>query len=427
MKDFIPKIKSKITQQVYLDGSKSIANRSLIIAAMAEGQTSFENLPNSADVLACVAALKELGCDIEHNQNKKTLVIGGCAGNFANSKAKIFCNESGTLTRFIIPMLAVQATGKYYVYAKQRMMDRPLADQLKPLENLGMEASYHEKNYAMPLTIHADSLYGGSIEVDGKKSSQFASGLLMAAPFMQNGLKLNSITDHKQPYLDMTTKVMAEFGVDVDIDKNIYTTKKSEYISPKNYIVEPDVSTASYFWAFAAITGSTIKVMNVTKNSKQGDIKLLEVLEKIGCQVEYFNDGIQVTGSSELQGIEVNMRNFSDTFMTLAAIACFAKGDTYISGLTHTRGQESDRVSAMAEGLTKLGIYVETTEDSIMISPSRSKFRPAEVDSHNDHRIAMSLALLGLKHDGVVVTNAEAVSKTCPDYFDRMRGLVNNK
>ncbi|MED7789247.1 3-phosphoshikimate 1-carboxyvinyltransferase [Francisella sp. 19X1-34] len=424
MKNFIPKNKTQIKQNVYLDGSKSISNRSLIIAAMAEGETRFENLPNSADVLACVAALKELDCTIEHNQDSKTLTIVGCNGEFQNKNAKIFCNESGTLTRFIIPMCAVQGSGDYYVYAKQRMMERPLADQLKPLEKLGMKAQYHEKAHAMPMTIKADSLVGGSIEVDGKKSSQFASGLLMAAPFIQQGLTLNSITDHKQPYLDMTAKVMAEFGINVDIENNTYKAKKSDYTSPGRYVVEPDVSTASYFWAFAAITGSTIKVMNVTKESKQGDIKFLDVLEMIGCSVKYYDDGVEVTGTKKLKGVNVNMRNFSDTFMTLAAIACFADSDTYISGLSHTRGQESDRVSAMAEGLTKLGMYVETTQDTILISPSRSKFKPAEVDSHNDHRIAMSLALLGLKNDGVVINNAEAVSKTCPDYFDRMRTLV---
>ncbi|WP_432773639.1 3-phosphoshikimate 1-carboxyvinyltransferase [Francisella salimarina] len=426
MKDFIPKVKSKIKSSVYLDGSKSISNRSLIIAAMAQGQTAFVNLPNSADVLACVGALKELGCQLEHNQESKTLVIQGCSGKFANSNVKIFCNESGTLTRFIIPMLAVQATGQYYVYAKQRMMDRPLADQLIPLEKLGMSALYHQKEHAMPLTIKAKSLDGDNIEVDGAKSSQFASGLLMAAPYMTKGLQLDSITDHKQPYLEMTAKVMAEFGINVNIDGSVYSVNNSNYVSPDKYVVEPDVSTASYFWAFAAITGSAIKVMNVTQKSKQGDIKFLEVLERIGCQVNYFDDGIEVVGTDSLSGIEVNMRNFSDTFMTLAAIACFANSDTHISGLSHTRGQESDRVDAMAEGLTKLGIYVETTQDSILISPTRSKFKPAEVDSHNDHRIAMSLALLGLKYDGVVINNAEAVSKTCPDYFDRMRNLVGS-
>lgn len=425
MKDFVPKVKSATNQQVYLDGSKSIANRSLIIAAMATGQTRFENLPNSADVLACVEVLKELGCQVDHDQHNKTLVVDGCNGSFQNQDAKIFCNESGTLTRFIIPMLAVQKPGQYYVYAKQRMMDRPLEDLVRPLEQLGMIANYHEKNYAMPLTIGANGLLGGAIAVDGKKSSQFASGLLMSALFMQNGLELNSITDHKQPYLDMTTKVMAEFGVDINIQGNIYTVQESKYTSPGRYIVEPDVSTASYFWAFAAITGSTIKVMNVTSKSKQGDIKFLEVLEAIGCEVKYFDDGIQVTGSDNLKGIKVNMRNFSDTFMTLAVIACFARQDTHITGLTHTRGQESDRVLAMAEGLTKLGVYVETTQDSIFISPTRSQIKPAQVDSHNDHRIAMSLALLGLKYDGVVINNAEAVSKTCPDYFDRMRELIN--
>ena len=234
MKNFIPKLKSKVSQEVYLDGSKSIANRSLIIAAMADGQTKFENLPNSADVLACIEALKALGCQLEHDKNNKTLNIEGCKGSFSNTSAKIFCNESGTLTRFIIPMLAVQREGQYYVYAKQRMMDRPLADLLKPLDHLGMIAIYPEKEYSMPLTINAKSLKGGNIEVDGKKSSQFASGLLMAGPYMQDGLELNSISDHRQPYLDMTVKVMKEFGVDVNISGNFYTIKNCQYVSPKN-------------------------------------------------------------------------------------------------------------------------------------------------------------------------------------------------
>ncbi|AJC48805.1 3-phosphoshikimate 1-carboxyvinyltransferase [Allofrancisella guangzhouensis] len=426
MKDCIPRLKTQVKKQVYLDGSKSLSNRALIIAAVSKGQTRFENLPNSADVLTCVAALKELGCDIEHNQQAKTLVINGCDGAFKNKNAKIFCNESGTLTRFIIPMCAVQENGsKYYVYATKRMMERPIADQLKSLEELGMQVTYHNIGYAMPITIYSNLLNGGHVKIDGKKSSQFASGLLMAAPLMQDVLTLESITDHKQPYLDMTTKVMLEFGVNVEVDNHIYKAKKTNYVSPGRYIVEPDVSTASYFWAFAAITGSAIKVMNVTRQSKQGDIKFLEVLQKIGCTINYHDDGIEVIGNNHLKGIHINMRNFSDTFMTLAAIACFAEGDTYIEGLSHTRGQESDRVAAMAEGLTKLGVYVETTEDSILISPIKSNLKSAEIDSYNDHRIAMSLALLGLMVDKIIITNAEAVNKTCPDYFDRMRSLIN--
>lgn len=424
IKNLIPKLAFSVSKEVYLDGSKSIANRVLIIAAMAKGETKFSNLPNSADVLACVEALKELGCKVKHDQQTKSLAIQGCDGIFPNQQAKIFCNESGTLTRFIIPMCTVQCDGKYHIKATQRMMERPLADLLVSLEKLGMKAEYYQLNYSMPLTIFSNSLFGGKIDVDGKKSSQFASGLLMAAPYMQDGLSLESITNHKQPYLEMTAKVMAEFGVDVSIDNNAYKVSKTSYISPSQYTVEPDVSTASYFWALAAITGSSIKVMNITKDSKQGDIRFLEVLDQIGCKVEYFSDGIRVTGVTNLQGIKINMRNFSDTFMTLAAIACFADGDTYISGLTHTRGQESDRVDAMAEGLTKLGVYVETTEDTILISPSRSNLHAGEVDSHNDHRIAMSLALLGLKQDGVVINNAQAVSKTCPDYFERMKAII---
>ena len=424
MKDFIAELQKPLKKEVYLDGSKSITNRSLIIASMARGETVFENLPNSADVLACVEVLRKLGCQVEHNQQKKILSILGCEGSFPNSKAKLFCNESGTLTRFIIPMCAVQKSGQYYIYAQPRMMQRPLADQLKPLEELGMFASYHDNNHSMPMTINSQSLAGGGVSILGGKSSQFASGLLMAAAYMSEGLIIDSITDHKQPYLEMTAKVMQEFGVNVKITEHSYQVVPGCYISPKKYTVEPDVSTASYFWALAAITNSSIKVMNVTKDSKQGDIKFLEVLEKIGCKVNYFDDGVEVIGTSNLKAIDVNMRNFSDTFMTLAAIACFADGDTHITGISHTRGQESDRVSAIAEGLEKLGVYTETTQDSLLISPSRSNIKSGEVDSHNDHRIAMSLSLLGLRHSGIIINNAEAVAKTCPDYFDRMRKLL---
>lgn len=425
MKNFIPQLKSSVSKQVYLDGSKSIANRVLIIAAMAKGKTKFNNLPNSADVLACVQALKELGCELDHNQQTKSLSIQGCEGVFPKKQAKIFCNESGTLTRFIIPMCALQSKAEYSVSATARMMDRPIADLLVPLENLGMDAIYAIKKYSLPLTIKANPLVSNTIKVDGKKSSQFASGLLMAAPYIQDGLTLQSVSDHKQPYLEMTAKVMAEFGVVVEIKDNFYKVSQTKYISPSEYIVEPDISTASYFWALAAITNSTIKVMSVTKNSKQGDIKFLEILEQIGCTVNYCADGIEVLGTKNLKGITVNMRNFSDTFMTLAVIACFADSDTHIFGIAHTRGQESDRVSAMAVELTKVGICVKTTQDSITISPSKSRLKPAEVDSYNDHRIAMSLALLGLKQNGIIVNNAEAVSKTCPDYFARMKAIVS--
>lgn len=425
MKNFIPISNNNINKKVYLDGSKSISNRVLIIAAMANGVSQLKNLPNSADVLACVNALKELGFIVNHSQEQKTLKVEGLAGNFPNKTAKIFCNESGTLTRFITPMCAVQKSGNYYIYATKRMMERPMSDQLSALVKLGMKVSYEHHELSLPMTIHANGLLGGNIKIDGTKSSQFASGLLMAGAYMDKGLELESLSDHKQPYLEMTAKVMAEFGVKVAIDKNIYKVEKSTFIAQNEYVIEPDVSTASYFWAVAVITNSKVKVMNVSKNSKQGDIKFVEALEEMGCKVNYESDGIEVIGTNTLKGINIDMRNFSDTFMTLSIIACFADSDTHISGLTHTRGQESDRVAAIEEGLKKLGIYVETTKDTILISPARSKLRAGEVYSHNDHRIAMSLALLGLKQEGIIIDKSEAVSKTCPDYFERMRELIS--
>ena len=422
MKNQISVVNKTINKEIQIDGSKSIANRVLIIAAMAKGTSIISNLPNSADVLACINALKELGLKLKHSQKEKTLIIKGGNGEFLNKNAKIFCNESGTLTRFITPMCSVQKDGSYYIYATDRMMERPMSEQLISLEKLGMTAEYENKKYSLPLTIKASSISKSLTEIDGSKSSQFASGLLMAGAYMENGLEIKSITDHKQPYLEMTAKVMKEFDVDVNINKNNYIVKNQSY-QAKEYIVEPDASTASYFFAYAVVTGSTIKVKNLNTNSKQGDINFLKALEKMGIKVVYENDGITVIGADKPKGITINMRNFSDTFMTLSAIACFADGDTYISGLKHTRGQESDRISAMEEGLKKLGVYVETTEDSILISPSRSNIKSGEVKSHNDHRIAMSLALLGLKYENIIISGSEAVNKTCPDYFERMANL----
>ncbi|WP_440615733.1 3-phosphoshikimate 1-carboxyvinyltransferase [Cysteiniphilum sp. 6C5] len=421
----LPLATNKISTEVSLPGSKSLSNRVLLIAAMANGESVIDNLPLSKDVLAGVGALKALGIRHQFDESKGRIIIQGANGIFPHKKARIFCNEAGTLTRFIIPLCAAQKIGEYYIYAAERMMVRPIAEQLAVLSSLGMQAAYEDRQESLPMTLLAKGLkQTDSVSIDGAKSSQFLSGLLIASPLIDGGLSIHSNTDHPQPYVQMTVDMMRDFGVTVDVENNLYKIQANQNYQARHYAIEPDISTASYFWALAAITQGNVKVKHVTRDAKQGDIRFLEVLEKMGCQVITEEDGIRVIGGEVLNGVTVDMRNFSDTFMTVAAIACFAKGETHITGLSHTRLQESDRVSAMAEGLARLGVHVTTTKDSIHICPEKSALRGGTVEGHNDHRIAMSLALIGLKQEGVIINGAECVSKTCPDYFERMAKII---
>ncbi|WP_440683245.1 3-phosphoshikimate 1-carboxyvinyltransferase [Cysteiniphilum halobium] len=421
----LPLATKKISAEVSLPGSKSLSNRVLLIAALAKGESVIDNLPLSKDVLAGVDALKALGVSQRFDESLGRIVIQGTNGSFPRQKARIFCNEAGTLTRFIVPLCAAQKSGEYYIYAAQRMMARPIAEQLLILNSLGMQAKYEQNQLSLPMTILAEGLkQKESLSIDGTKSSQFLSGLLIAAPLIDGGLIIHSNTDHPQPYVQMTVDMMRDFGVAIDVDNNMYKIQGNQSYQARHYAIEPDISTASYFWALAAITQGDVKIKHVVHDAKQGDIRFLDVLEKMGCQVIAEEDGIRVIGGDVLRGVMVDMRNFSDTFMTVAAIACFANGQTHITGLAHTRLQESDRVSAMAEGLTRLGVKVTTTQDSIHIYPEKSALKAATVEGHNDHRIAMSLALIGLKQEGVIINGAECVSKTCPDYFERMAKII---
>ncbi|WP_119344232.1 3-phosphoshikimate 1-carboxyvinyltransferase [Facilibium subflavum] len=424
MQKSLPVVDQPIIGEINLSGSKSLANRVLLIAACAKGVSVIDNVPANKDVLAGINALESLGVAFAYDPQVRRIKIEGCGGVFPNKKASIFCDEAGTLTRFILPLCAVQMTGEYFIDAAKRMRQRPIKELLDVLTDLGMKAMYHERTDQLPMTIKSCGLAGESVTISGDKSSQFLSGLLLASPLIKKPLLIQSKTDHPQPYVKMTLQLMRDFGVDVTIKQAGYTIEKDQCYQSRDYVIEPDISTASYFWAAAAITQGQVKVKNVSKKAIQGDIRFLDVLAQMGCDVIEESGGITVIGHSSLQGVNINMRNFSDTFMTVAAIACFAQTPTHLTGLAHTKGQESDRILAMYEGLSKLGVYAKIDEDSIYIDPKKSKLRSATVQSYNDHRIAMSLALIGLKQDGVVIDGAQSVSKTCPDYFERMNKMI---
>lgn len=383
---------------VIVPGSKSISNRALLLSALRQGETLLQGLLKSDDTEACIVALRELGVEVKELTEDQVLVH--VKGAFKQN-ASLNCRDAGTVSRFLIPILA-GVGGQYHIYGSKRMNERPMKPLLDALVQQGVEIEYLENEGFLPIQMNSRGLKGGVVEIDIKDSSQFVSGLLMAAPYAKTPLKIIAKDLDKKPYVQMTQQIIQEFK------------------SP--YQIEPDASTASYFFASAALTGGEVFIPLMHQTMLQGDIRFLEVLERMGALVEFSTDGVLVKGSGYLQGLgEMDMTGFTDTFMTLAAIAPFADQPTKILGLRHTRLQESDRVAAMEQGLRRLGAQVETTEDSITIYPGA--LHGGVIDSHNDHRIAMSHSLIGLKIPGVIIDGAECVKKTCPQFFEMLDAL----
>lgn len=407
---------------VTVPGSKSITNRVLMMAALAHGQSTLTGVLQSDDTKVAMEALRRLGVEVALLDDT-TVSMVGCGGRFPVTQAEVYTHESGTSTRFLLPMVAAAADGKFRFHASRRMMERPLESLCQALSDQGVVFNYEKLAGLMPLNFTTSGLRGGDVMVDVGQSSQFYSGLMMAAPFAKQPMVVsaNAPIDGK-PYVTMTQRLMAEFGIESTMrDSSSIAISQGAYAA-QDYAIEPDMSTASYFFAAPAICGGQVTVRHCNRsNMLQGDVKFLTVLEKMGAQVHESSLGITVRSSGELQGVEVDMAGFSDTFMTVCAVAAFTKSSTTLHSLAHTRLQESDRVSAIAEGLMRLGCGVETTDDSITIHPAA--LSGARVSGYNDHRIAMSLALVGLKVPGVQIEGAECVAKTCPDYFERLGQL----
>ncbi len=441
--EIIPKKNCPINAEIEIPGSKSITNRVLLMAGLAHGESRLSGVLISDDTKVMAEALENLGVSIQIDPIRHTAIIQGCAGKFPKNNIQIYTHESGTATRFLIPAVAACGLGQYYFYGSDRMMERPLEKQIEALRSLGISFDFEKAKNKMPFYLKTAGLNNlgnkseVEIEIDIHESSQFLSGLMMAAPYAKlntkSGLVLKSLQEiGNKPYVQMTAKLMKDFGVNVDLEK----IKGHEVmIGPgsyqaKNFAIEPDMSTASYFFAMPAILGGEILIKNCSRaGCLQGDIRFLEVLEKMGCliqeEVQEENRGIRVSKESGkiLKGIEINMAGFSDTFMTIAAVACFAEGPTVLKSLAHTRLQESDRVKAISDGLEKLGVKTESTQDSLTIIPDSSKLKGAKVNSFNDHRIAMSLSLLGLKIPGVMIENSQAVAKTCPNFYELLEAI----
>ncbi len=402
---------------VALPGSKSITNRALVAAALAPGRSTLHGVLVADDTEAMVDCLRRLGIVIDQAPDATTLVVDGAGGRIPVTAAELDVRQSGTTARFVAPVAAL-GHGRYVIDGASRMRERPMADLVSTLRSLGATVSGDQ----LPFTITADGLTGGRALVAADASSQFASGLLLAAPAMRQGLQLElSTAVVSRPYLDLTVEVMRAFGAHVVAGRQSFTVAPGGY-QPATFTVEPDASAASYFFAAAAICGGTVRVPGLGRRSHQGDLRFVQVLARMGATVEQTDDATTVTGAAPLHGVEVDMGDLSDTASTLAVVAAFASTPTRVTGIGFIRVKESDRVGGVVRELRRLGVDADEEADGFIVRPGA--FRPARVRTYDDHRMAMSFALVGLRVPGVEIEDPACVAKTFPDFFPTLAGLT---
>lgn len=397
VKNIYKKIKNK-KAKVSVPGSKSITARALLIATLADGISRLENVQFSDDCSTFLQCVKDLGVDLAVSGT--TVKIEGCGGRLPVKSGKIYVGSAGTAARFLTALLAF-SDGEYYVDSSPQMKKRPIQPLISALSAAGAKFTFHENDNSFPFTVKGTADPADEISVDVTKSSQYLSALLIAATCAGKPVRIKTIGNHGMDYVNMTLDMMWSFGVDVTENGGTYTVNGN--FKAKTYEIEPDLSAACYFHAINKILGTEITVNGAMPRSMQGDGKFIEILKTF-------------------DGGRIDMSAFSDQTLTLAAVAPYLKKPTEIVNVAHIRGQECDRIKAVVQNLTVLGVKVEERADGVKIYPSQP--RGGEVETFGDHRVAMAFAVLGLRADGVVIKNAEVCSKTFKDYFTVLDGLV---
>jgi len=431
----ITPINHSLNATVRVPGSKSLTNRALLIAALADGATHLTNALFSDDSRYFAKALQALGFDVQLDEVNHTMTVTGLGGKIPAKQAELFIGNAGTAARFLSAFLTL-GHGEYILDGEPRMRERPIGDLVEALEQLGcdiqpVEKVENGKSICPPVKIMASGLQGGKTKIAGNISSQFLSALLMVAPYAQVPIEIELTTDlNSKPYVDMTISIMKDFGVEVERDNyksfhaplTNYELRNTQSVIRNSYAIESDASAASYFFAAPAICGGMVKVENISRKSVQGDVAFVDVLKQMGCNVEESDNSITVHCPSFIVGVDVDMRDIPDTAQTLAAVAPFALSPTRIRGIASARVKETDRVHATCVELDRLGVRVEEHEDGMTIHPVE-KMRAASIQTYNDHRMAMAFSLIGLRFDGVTIENPSCVSKTFPNFFDVLETL----
>ena len=404
---------------ITVPGSKSYTNRALLIAGLTDGECRLEKPLVSDDTKYMIRALKAFGISVQ--EEKEAFIVSGRGGKLSTPEEDIFIGNAGTTMRFLTTFSAL-VPGKTRLDGDERMRQRPLADLLHCLTQMGVKAVSANGNGCPPIDIAGGEVPGGEVQLAGDKSSQYLTSILLSAPYFKNDTCIHIQGDlTSKSYADITLDIMKTFGVSV-INESYqrFKVKAGDRYNAQTYQVESDWSSASYFLAAAAVTGGEVTLTDINPHSVQGDAQFTSVLEKMGCRIEKKSNTLQIKGNP-LKGITINMNNMPDAVQTLAVTALFAEGETVIQGIGNLRIKETDRILALANELTRLGAEVETGEDYLVIRPG--DYRGAEIETYDDLRMAMSFAVAGLKILGIRIKNPTCVEKSFPDFFQRFANL----
>ncbi len=430
-------IRENACAEAVVPGSKSITNRALLIAAMADGVSTLNGCLSSDDAAYFLECIRTLGFPVEEEDDGalgKNIRITGFGGSIPNKSAEIYVGSAGTAARFLVAMLAF-SDGVYTINSSEQMKKRPMQPLIDTLRSAGagVECLEEEGHFPLRITgIGSKELIPSEFTVNIDKSSQFLSALLIAAGTFGKNTTIHVSGSHGLSYVDLTAEMMRHFGVSAEkviLDGKVgYRLSGEEFYTARDYDIEPDMSAAAYFYALAAILGVTIRVKGVTEKMLQGDTQFIGVLEKIGCRREVAEDGVIAltgpVGGNLAGGFEVDMSSFSDQALTLAAIAPFADAPVEITGISHIRLQECDRIAAIIENLASLGIRTDELEDGVRIYPGEPD--ACDIETYDDHRVAMSFALTGLRSQGVRILDPQCCRKTFAEYFTQLEKVLND-
>ena len=404
-------------------GSKSLTNRALVIAALAKGTSLLTGVLDSRDTQVMIDSLKRLGLAVEQSTVDRTVRIEGCDGRPPATQADLWLENSGTSIRFLTALCAL-GHGRFRLDGNTRMRERPIGDLVTALRQFGISVDCELGKQCPPVIVTGRGLKGGTISINANLSSQFLSAVLMAAPCADEPVEIRLAGEMvSEPYVEMTLEAMKQFGVSIDRpEPGVFRSTPQTYRAI-DYDIEPDASAASYFFGLAAVMGGAITVEGLHQNALQGDIQFVRALEQMGCHVTWNADSVTVRGG-KLCGIDIDMNAISDTAQTLACVAPFAQGPTRIRNVAHMRLKETDRVSAVVTELQRLGLTVDEHPDGMTIHPGT--LHGGTVATYDDHRMAMSFALLGLRVPGIVIADPECTSKTYPNYFEDLSRLCSS-
>ena len=413
----------KEKKTVTVPGSKSYSHRLAIAAALAGGTSILENFLESEDTGHTLAALQQMGVSIE--KIGEDLKISGVKGRFAESSAPISVGNSGTTMRLMTAVAAL-GNGTYRLSGTDRMHERPMGELLQALKQLGVSAESVNRNGCPPVEIQGGALKGGRVDLDCGVSSQYLSAILLIAPCTVDGIEIRVTRGPvSRPHIDLTVDIMNQFGITLRRKgHNWFNVPGNQEYRAGIYMAEPDGSQAGYFWAAGAITGTAVKVAGMSRQSRQGDVRFVDLLESMGCRVRHEPDGITVARSGLLKAMDADMGDMPDLVPTLAVVAAFAEGVTVIRNVAHLAAKESDRLTAVANEIARMGIEVVKTDDGLRITGGNP--HGATIETYNDHRIAMSFAISGLVVPGMVIQDEDCVKKSFPGFWTVLERLYQS-